>query len=321
MQKQLLTTNYTHPLDILGFMVDGQRRGQAVALIKVTNVIGGGIRRKGAIMAVTEKGASAGSVSNGCVDADIIRQAQQALREGSPRCIRYGQGSPFLDIRLPCGGGLELVIVPDIPADLVSRAFSQLGARQATSLNYIPQGGDLAPEKGTAPPNAHDALLTELSLSFIPKIKIRVIGRGIEPVALARMALAADMEIAFYSPDQHAVTQAECLGINATYYSDINKTAPMDDQWTAVVLMFHDHDQEPALLVEALKGPAFFIGALGSQATHLARCNALRDRGVHETEIARVSGPIGLIPGTRDASMLAISTLAEIAHKAQSLFS
>jgi len=76
--------------------------------------------------------------------------------------------------------------------------------------------------------------------------------------------------------------------------------------------MMHDHDWEPALLAQALTGDAFYIGAVGSPHTHVKRAALLKASGLHDNDIARIKGPIGLVPSLRDASMLAVSTLAEI---------
>jgi xanthine dehydrogenase accessory factor len=82
-----------------------------------------------------------------------------------------------------------------------------------------------------------------------------------------------------------------------------------------VVLLFHDHDWETALLGAALGTHAFFIGALGSKNTHRARCQRLMDSGVSDPVISRIQGPIGLFGPTRDATSLAISVLAQIAQR------
>ena len=81
--------------------------------------------------------------------------------------------------------------------------------------------------------------------------------------------------------------------------------------------MFHDHDWEPQILIQALAGPAFYIGAMGSERTHNMRQQALIERGIAAKDIARIEGPIGLIPSMRDANLLALSTLAQIVESAQ----
>ena len=85
-----------------------------------------------------------------------------------------------------------------------------------------------------------------------------------------------------------------------------------DDEWTAFSLMFHDTDWETALLKQALTGPAFYVGAVGSRRTHAIRSQALAESGLPQTHIDRIFAPIGVIPALRDASMIAISALAEI---------
>jgi len=93
--------------------------------------------------------------------------------------------------------------------------------------------------------------------------------------------------------------------------------AQNDDAYSAVILMFHDHDWEVALLTQVLSSEAFYIGAMGSERTNELRCAALAEAGVSAIDIARVQGPIGLIPSMRDANLLALSTLAEIVKTAQ----
>ena len=84
-----------------------------------------------------------------------------------------------------------------------------------------------------------------------------------------------------------------------------------------MVCLFHDHDWEGALLQQALAGPAFYIGAMGSVRTHEIRCETLSELGVSQADIARIHAPIGLIASQRDARLLAISILAEIIQSAQ----
>ena len=62
-------------------------------------------------MAVRADGEVAGYISNGCVDADIIFQAKAAMKDGQIRRLKYGEGSPFKDIQLPCGGSIDLLVI------------------------------------------------------------------------------------------------------------------------------------------------------------------------------------------------------------------
>ena len=78
--------------------------------------------------------------------------------------------------------------------------------------------------------------------------------------------------------------------------------------------LLRDHDWEPAFLTAALATPAGFIGALGSQKTQTARIAHLAEKGSSEHDLKRVRGPIGLVPSLRDANLIAVSALAEVAQ-------
>ena len=65
-------------------------------------------------------------------------------------------------------------------------------------------------------------------------------------------------------------------------------------------------------LMEALKSPAFYVGALGSRANNAKRRERLLEFDVTTEEIARLHGPIGLYIGSRTPPEIAVSILAEI---------
>lgn len=312
--------NYAYPLDVLSFLAE-QQTHEACALVIVTDTEGGGIRAPGAIMAVTRSGRAAGYVSNGCVDADVIHQAQQAIITQKPRQIRYGKGSPFIDIRLPCGGSLDLRIIPAPSPDVINKCVDLLKRRRAVMLSTNANGrlnANTALRSKTG--WGDDPLKDSFTVHASPTLKLRIIGRGTEPLALARLAHAADMDVKLQTPDEALMVQASDLGL-ITELIKHNQTIPSDDdEWTACILMFHDHDWEHNILLEALKTNAFYIGALGSQKTHAQRCEKLKDSGISDQDISRIKAPIGLIPSLRDASMLAISTLADVAKTYQDSF-
>ncbi|MEE2879667.1 MAG: NTP transferase domain-containing protein [Pseudomonadota bacterium] len=279
-----------HPQDVLARWLSWREAGKA-ALVMVTETEGGAVRERGALMAVSEDGRAAGYISGGCIDADVILQAQQALANEKPLALRYGAGSPFVDLPLPCGGAIEVSILPDPDEAAVRMALADLNGRRATRL-----------------------VLSDAEARYVPKLRLRIAGRGADPLALARLARASGIETILQLRDGEDVSSARAEGFDAVSALDTPGDLPQadDDPRTAFVLMFHDGDWEGPLLRQALDGPAFYVGAVGSSRTHARRCDALRRAGVNEADIRRIHGPIGLIPSMRDASMLAISTLGEI---------
>lgn len=89
------------------------------------------------------------------------------------------------------------------------------------------------------------------------------------------------------------------------------------DARTAIVFMFHDHEWELEMMPSALGTSAFYIGAMGSRATHRLRVRQLAEMGISEVQIGRIHGPAGLFAGSKSAGDIALSILAEIMQIAQ----
>lgn len=87
--------------------------------------------------------------------------------------------------------------------------------------------------------------------------------------------------------------------------------APVDRR-TALIILTHDIKFDIPLLEVALRTEAGYIGAMGSRRTQENRVEALRAAGVSESDLARISAPIGLDIGARTPEETAISIAAEI---------
>ena len=84
------------------------------------------------------------------------------------------------------------------------------------------------------------------------------------------------------------------------------------DNHTAIVALTHDPKLDDMALLEALKSPAFYIGALGSRANTAKRKERLKLFDLSDAEIARLYGPVGLFIGAKTPPEMAISILAEL---------
>ena len=284
-----------HPKDVLQSALEMMNRGAKIALAVLVNSVGGTVRNPGALMAIDEKGNFSGYLSGGCIDADIVSQAVVAIGSGQSTNLRYGLGSPFPDITLPCGGSLDIAIAPDPNKSHIATALSSLESRRKCSLELVILSGKY---------------IVELR----PKLRLRIAGRGADAIALARLARSVGIECLFQSPDEVCCSEALQSGVVFVEQLTTPNQLPKsnDDSHSAFVLMFHDREWEVPLILDALQGDAFYIGAVGSKRTHERRCFDLKNAGCSESQINRIFGPIGLIPSMRDASMLAISAMSEI---------
>lgn len=292
-----------HALEQFRFMDQCHQENLRTALVTIVGVIGRASRQVGAHMIVCENGSYAGSVSSGCIDGNVVAMALDAIRSGLAKRVQFGEGSPFVDVKLPCGGGVDLLILPTPDKNVISAFVDRLSARKVVEIALDENGIEIT-EGGFHEGAFH--------FTYVPKIEIRVAGRGLELLQFSHAAVAAGFDIISYTPDIADKAECETFGksIHLSAVGDVDDLT--GDEWTAIVLLFHEHEWEPPLLEKALETDAFYIGALGSRVTHDARLEALRHNGVGEPQLKRLRGPIGLVPSMRNASMLAVSTLAEI---------
>lgn len=301
--------------EIFAFLVDRLASGRRVALVSLVEAFGSSMRDPGAHMAVDEDGAFVGSLSGGCIERAVIAEAGDAIAECAPRITRFGQGSRYIDIRLPCGGGLDLHFQPLSEDDLPRQALEATNSRQpfALELRTDAQPPSFIPDWRPTGWAAGQGIAT---IGHWPNPRVLIVGHGAVVAKLAEQARLWGAEIAIITPDKVLANALRQGGFDTTVIGSPRETrALISDAWTAVVSLFHDHDWEPALIAHALEQPHFFLGAMGSKRAHAARCEALRALGVSETAIAGISAPIGVFHSVRDPATLAISVLAEVADR------
>lgn len=287
--------------------------GEGAVLAVIAGVEGPSYRPMGAMMAVFSQTDRAGTLSSGCIENDIALHAMEASAAGRPRLLRYGLGSPFMDIQLPCGGGLDILLVPRPDRAILKRLTAERKARRACALRIDMETGAMALLEDA--PTARDGNI--LTVRFQPALRFLVFGKGPEASTFAALVQSAGYPNLMLSPDAETLDTAAAMGCAVRHIP--GPALPADvgvDGRTAIVLFFHDHDWEPPILAAALETPAFYIGSQGSQRARDARLVALAELGVAEDQRARLHGPVGLIPSARDAGTLAVSVLAEVLQKA-----
>lgn len=307
-------------LDIFQFILDASRRGERTVLITITGVIGTSSRSAGTHLAISESGASCGSISGGCVEAALVGLGQRAIASNAPQRIRLGAGSPYIDIRLPCGGGLDLQIIPDPDIDVMARACERLEQRQSVTLALNPDGR-IWIEQNTGPVGW---CAGSFHVRHDPDLRLVIVGRGAETQALTKLAIAYGAMVEVLSPDQETIHACVRHGAVAWHLARPSRSPHLrSDGHTAIVMLFHDHDWEIELLAQALTLRPFFIGAMGSRQTHERRLAELRKHGVPDELSRRIVAPVGMIRSARDPDTLALSILSQVvdAHRETSAIS
>lgn len=301
--------------DILRFALTRLDNGIATALVTLVGIEGSSPRALGAQMAVAVNGDYVGSFSGGCIEAAVVAEAIASIGDGLPRQVRFGKGSPFIDIRLPCGGGIDLLFAP-MPAQAALEVILSRHERRELSTLCLSDGELFAQrddERDCSTGWRDGAFL----VSYPPAMRLLALGQGEELVALARLSDAFGVDVHALSPDARALNQLAEAGIEATRLVARTEKLFQTDAWTAILFLFHDRDWEEYLLPKALDAPAFFIGAIGSPQTQRARLTKLSDEGVGTVARNRLRTAVGIIPSTRDPATLALSILAQLAEEYQ----
>lgn len=300
-------------LPIFSFLQSKADANQKTVLITLIAVTGASTRNPGTHMAVSQDGSSTGSFSGGCVEAAVVAEALDVMQGGKPREIRFGAGSPYLDIRLPCGGSIDLLFTPIMDSGPVPDIFDRIRNREPLTIMLDSEAVDIRCEAQGAHKIPVERAGSQILVHHMPAAKITILGHGPSVESLVKLSASYGIDCAILSPDPVVVEQVQGLASTADLLKTPEANALLDpDPWTACIFYFHDHDWEARLMKQALASPAFYVGAMGSRKTHALRQKYLEDIGVSGTELARMAAPIGLIPSTRDPSTLALSTLAEV---------
>src|SRR6187455_2775121 len=134
--------------------------GDSIGRAVVVRTFGSAPRPEGAVLLYATDGRIAGSVSGGCVEGAAAEEIEHARATGKARVIRYGiSDEQAWDVGLACGGTIDVLVEPTIPAEAISAARAAgsdapVGSAIVTVLppdSPAPQHGEHQPGEGANP--------------------------------------------------------------------------------------------------------------------------------------------------------------------------
>jgi xanthine dehydrogenase accessory factor len=298
-------------------------------LATLTAVIGGGPRPPGSQMLITRGGLS-GFLSGGCIEADIVAHAAEVLSTGQPQRLLYGDGGPFPDIRLVCGGRVEVLLERLGAEDAAVQRLLTLGAERRPAL-WVSDGGERAcwPANEAPPPGPYGALARTLArdptsresieadgariaLRYAPPRRMVVVGGDPTAMAIASLAAVSGFESWLVRP-KGPEAPPPLAGVRYDRRAaDIALKHIGLDPWTYVAVATHDLAVDETALAVALPSSAPYVGALGARRRLPERLAGLRRLGLAEHDLARLRAPIGLDLGGKAPFEIAVAVLAEV---------
>ena len=286
---------------------------QCFALVTVARTWGSAPRPAGAWMALRNDGLVCGSVSGGCIEDDLIGRMQAGELAGDrPFTQVYGVSKTDAErFSLPCGGTLELVIEPKPALSVLAQLAERLsqGRLVVRSLNLMTGQASLADATPGESMNWDGTLLRTV---HGPAWRLLIVGAGQISRYLAEMAQALDYAVTICDPRQEYRQEWDVPGARlADGMPDDVVQEMKPDPRLAVVALTHDPKLDDLALLEALKSPAFYVGALGSRNNSARRRERLRRYfDLSTDQVARLHGPVGIPIGSRTPPEIAVSIVA-----------
>ena len=289
--------------------------GHRFALVTVVRTWGSAPRPPGSWMALRDDGQVQGSVSGGCIEADLIDRVLKGGFESSiPFSLKYGvTKDEAARFGLPCGGRMELLIEPAPDIALLKVLSERITNGQL--VKRIVAVGEVGATIGAG--SAKDALSWNgrtLVNTHGSRWRLLIVGAGQLSVYLAQIAQALDYQVIICDPRSEYA--AEWNVPNTTLLSCMPDDAVLElnlDPHSAVVALTHDPKLDDMVLLEALKSPAFYVGALGSTAnSKKRRARLMQYFDLTQAEVDRLHGPVGLPIGSSTPPEIAIAVLAHM---------
>ena len=302
-------------IDVIRTALDWLHRGHRVVLGTVVRTWGSAPRPPGSLMVIRDDGQVAGSVSGGCIEDDLIgRVARGELAMRLPQPTTYGQTAE--EVRrfgLPCGGTVQIVLEPLGPQSRLRDLLADIEQHRRVQRRLDMASGMVRHE----PSNEGDRVGFDghtLTTVHGPRLRLLIIGGGQLSRYLATMAVMLDYQVTVCEPrvEYHEGWDALAgVTLSTTMPDDLVLAMNLDHN-SAVVAVTHDPKLDDLALMEALRTPAFYVGALGSKHNNNQRRERLLQFDVSPEEAARLRGPVGLNLGALTPPEIAMSIVAEM---------
>lgn len=309
----------------------------AFALATVVGVRGSTYRGLAARQLVAADGTSVGTVSGGCLDADLRDVATRVISSGQSEQVEFdltADDEAIWGWGVGCNGATDLLVEPAASAEQLVSMIS--GARNEAFCLVHPVADVTARRIVTARDASTDPIVVA-ARSALESGRHRV--QEIEGVTYLLEVVGAPPRLVIFGAGHDAaplVAQGAMLGFRTVVVDDRRQfltaerfpeahdlihAEPRDlaravrpDSKTAVVLMSHNYLRDLDALASVLGTEVVYIGALGpgERLQRMLDDLAARDVDVAEHDLVKMHGPAGLDIGAEGPTEIAWSVLSEV---------
>ena len=300
-------------LQVLTQARDWRAAGHDVWLVTVVETWGSAPRQPGALLAICADAQVVGSVSGGCVEDDLIDRVRHGERTATPAIVVYGvSNEEAARFGLPCGGNLRRLQEPLVDTAWIDEVLVRTHKHELVVRRLDVASGQVRIEHADRQVRfGYDG--KTLVAPFGPRWRMLLIGAGALSRVVAPIAQALDVEVTCCDPREEYHRGWDVPGsiLRTGMPDDVAQEMQLDAQ-CAVIAVTHDPKLDDLVLLEALRSPAFYVGALGSSRNDAKRRERLAMFDLSAEQIARLRGPIGLNLGSRTPAEIAVAIVAEL---------
>ncbi len=259
--------------------------GEKGILATVINVNGSGYRLPGARMLMLADGQTVGTVSGGCLEADVLERAKKVRESGRSEVFTYdttGNEDSVFSLNMGCRGVIDILLEPvgkDSP--LISEMRAAYERREASENVEIP-------------------------------VAVMLYGAGADAVPFVRIASELGWQVTVHDHRPAFLTEARFPDAFALVSQIIDQPLMISsDDRTAGVIMTHNYTRDKIVLPALLKSDVFYVGALGPKRRTEQILDELADDLTPE-QLDRLYAPVGLDIGADTPESIALSIIGEI---------
>ena len=309
--------------NIVEASIDANQNGLKSVLATVVALDGSSYRKPGVRMLILENNQMIGAVSGGCVEKDILKQAQSVFQTGQAKMMTYDGR-----YRLGCEGILYILIEEFQPsADCISTLKTCLEQRNPFNirssykkeegifdgLGSIIQFDNNSFQLSNFSKEASNLLL--FSETLPPCFKLMIFGAEHDAVQLCKLGHYNGWEVAVVSGPLESKTIENFPGATA-FYSVSPDALELNsiDQETAIVIMSHNFANDLKYLIELKDTKPAYLGLLGPAKRREKLLSQFLEYcpDVEHSFVENIFGPAGLNIGAETPQEIAISIISEI---------
>lgn len=264
--------------------------GETPLLATVVATRGSSYRKRGARMLVTREGWQAGSISGGCLEADVTRKATWWVEQGAPLLKTYDT-SVDGEVALGCGGEVDVLLEPFLEDSATAKALVEVveQRRPVELVLTLPDGQRWAQ-------------------TLTPSRRLVVCGAGHDarPVHELARTLGWDVHVVDFRPAQASPARFPGATTHVLAPDQLDRL-PLE-AGCAVVVMSHHLIYDARLVEAVLRSPLpAYVGLLGPS----KRTADLRALLPQELPFERLHAPVGLALGGEGPAAVALAVLSE----------